>query len=153
MQLHLPLFPKDIKLITATIGVFSKDGIVNYVVSGLPVFSHSEEDVKSFRYITSKLILQGLCKRSDISKCFGVSYDSVKRYVKRLEEHGDQGFFKNDLRQGSCYKLLPDVLNRMQKHINDGKTNSEIARLEGVTEGAVRYAVKQGKLKKKNPRY
>jgi len=153
MQLHLPLFPKDIKLITATIGVFSKDGIVNYVVSGLPVFSHSEEDVKSFRYITSKLILQGLCKRSDISKCFGVSYDSVKRYVKRLEEHGDQGFFKNDLRQGSCYKLLPDVLNRMQKHINDGKTNSEIARQEGVTEGAIRYAIKQGKLKKKNPRY
>lgn len=150
MQLHLPLFPNDIKLITATIGVFSKDGIVNYVVSGLPVFSHSEEDVKSFRYITSKLIQQGLCKRSDISKCFGVSYDSVKRYVKRLEVHGDQGFFKNDLRQGSCYKLLPDVLTRMQKHINDGKTNSEIARLEGVTEGAIRYAIKQGRLKKKS---
>lgn len=149
MQLLLPLFQRGIKLITATIGVFSKDGIVNYVVSGLPVFSHSENDIKSFRYITSKLILQGLCKRSDISKCFGVSYDSVKRYARRLEEHGDQGFFKNDNRQGSCYKLLPDVLNRMQKHLDDGKTNSEIARLEGVTEGAIRYAIKQGRLKKK----
>ncbi|MBN2001127.1 hypothetical protein JW935_26515, partial [candidate division KSB1 bacterium] len=142
MQLLLPLFPNKIKLITATIGVFTKDGIVNYVLNGLSVFSHSENDNKSFRYITSKLILQGLCKRSGISKCFCVSYDSVKRYAKRLEEHGDQGFFKNDLRHGSCYKLLPDVLHRMQKHINDGKTNSEIARLEEVTEGAIRYAIK-----------
>jgi DNA-directed RNA polymerase specialized sigma24 family protein len=37
----------------------------------------------------------------------------------------------------------------MQRRLDEGLSNSEIARLAGVTEGAVRYAIKQGKLKKK----
>jgi len=149
MQLLMPIFSPEVKLITSTLGAFSRDGIVNYIHGGLPIYSHAETDLRSFRFITSKFIQMGLCKRSEISKCFGVSYDSVKRYVKLLDEHGDTHFFRNDNRQGSCYKLLPDVISRMQKHLDNGKSNSETARLAGVTEGAVRYAIKQGKLKKK----
>lgn len=148
MQMLLPIFPRDIKLITETVGVFSRDGIVNYCHCGVPIFSHTTEDLKSFHYITSKLILQGICRKIEISRCFGVSYDSVNRHVKKLREEGETGFFANDNRRGHCYKLLPDVVDRMQRYLNEGKNNSEIARLEGVTEGAVRYAIKKGILKK-----
>jgi transposase len=123
---------------------------VNYLHSGVPIYSHAESDLKHFRYITSKFILEGLCTRREISNCFGVSYDSVKRYTKRLETKGYQFFFNHDNRQGSCYKLLPAVITRMQKNLDAGMSNSEIARIENVTEGAVRYAIKTGKLKKKN---
>ena len=149
MQLIMPLFPPEVKLITETMGVFARDGIVYYLHSGLPIYSHAESDLKSFRFITSKFILQGLCRRREISDCFGVSYDSVKRYTKILAEEGDTAFFTRDNRQGSCYKLLPEVIERMQKYLDEGKSNSEIARLEHVSEGAIRYALKTGKLKKK----
>jgi hypothetical protein len=37
----------------------------------------------------------------------------------------------------------------MQRYLDEGKSNSEIARLEHVTEGAVRYSIKTGVLKKR----
>ena len=148
MQLLLPIFPAEIKLINPVLGVFAKDGIVNYLHSGVPIYSHAETDIKQFRFITSKFILEGLCARREISDCFGVAYESVKRYASRLSTDGHKFFFSNDDRQGSCYKLLPAVIARMQKYLDAGKSNSEIARLENVTEGAVRYAIKTEKLKK-----
>ena len=148
MQLLLPIFPPEVKLITHTFGVFARDGIVNYLHCGVPIYSHAAEDLNSFRYITSKFVLQGLCKQVEISRCFGISYDSVKRNTRRLAEQGERVFFASDPRGGQCYKLLPAILDRMQRKLDGGTSNSEIARLEGVTEGAVRYAIKHGKLKK-----
>jgi len=151
MQLMLPIFPANTEMITATLGVYTKDEVVTYLHCGQPVFSHLQSDHRSFRFITSKFILQGLCRLVDVSNCFQVSYDSVKRYVRRLEECGDSGFFTKEKQNGgSCYKLMPDVIKRMQGHIDEGKNNCEVARLEDVSEGAVRYAIKHGTLKKNN---
>jgi len=149
MQLLLPIFPHDVKLINPCLGVFEKEGIIFYLHNGVPIFSHKSEDLKSFRYITSNLIIQGVCHKIEIQKCFGVSYDSVKRSEKKLREKGERAFFTEENRRGSCYKLLPTTLLRMQAYLDAGKNNSEIARLESVSEGAVRYAIKTGKLKKK----
>ena len=148
MQLILPIFPAGTELLNAQLGVFTKDGLVTYVHCGVPIFSHAKDDHKGFRYITSKFIRQGLCRMTEVSDIFHVSYDSVKRYVRKLDDEGERGFFGPDNRRGSCYKLLPAVIARMQKYIDAGKSNSEIARLEDVTEGAVRYAMKKGSLKK-----
>lgn len=150
MQILLPIYPAGTEMISASLGVGRKDGIVTYIHSGMPIYSHLENDIRSFRFITSKFILQGLCRMVDISMCFHVSYDSVKRYVRRLEACGDTEFFTNDKRNGgSRHKLLPEVIGRMQRYLDEGVSNSEIARLEGVTEGAVRYSIKTGVLKKR----
>ena len=149
MQLLLPIFPVETKHITASLGVFEQDEIVYYLHCGVPIFSHISEDLQSFRYITSKFILQGLCKKTEISECFGVSYDSVIRYVNKLEEQGDSGFFANDTRHGYAHKLFGQVLERVQKGLDEGKNNCWLAREEKVSEGAIRYAIKTGKLKKK----
>lgn len=149
MQLMLPIFPVGTEMITATLGVGKKDGVVTYLHCGMPIFTHLESDHRSFRFITSKFVVQKLCRMVDVSTCFHVSYDSVKRYVRRLEECGDKGFFTKEKQNGgSRYKLLPDVVRRMQGYLDDGKNNCEIARLEHVTEGAVRHAIKTGLLKK-----
>ena len=149
MQLILPIFPTTTAYITSCLGVCRADEIVTYLHCGVPIFSHKEEDHKAFRFISSKFVLQGLCRKVDIAECFHVSSDSVNRYVNKLERLGESGFFKDrDNRKGSCYKLLPAVLERMQGYLEQGKSNSEVARLEGVTEGAVRYALGKGFLKK-----
>jgi len=143
----LPIFSQEVKLLSPVLGVFEKDSIVTYLHAGAPIYSHVKDDLKSFRYITSKLILQGLCRVIDISDCFGVSYDSVKRHVRKLRESGDSGFFK-DNRRGSHYKLVGSVVSRIQRYLDEGKSNSEIARLEDISEGTVRHALKTGLLKK-----
>lgn len=149
MQVLLPIYPVGTEMISSNLGVGRKDGIITYLHSGMPIYSHLENDYRSFRFITSKFILQGLCRKIDVSTCFHVSYDSVKRYIRRLEERGDRGFFTGDNRNGgSRYKLLPEVIERMQRYLDKGMNNSEIARREGVSEGTIRYSIKTGVLKK-----
>jgi transposase len=150
MQLLLPIFPVDTKLITPSLGVYKHEDIVYYLHCGAPIFSHIAEDILSFRYITSKFILQKLCRKIEICECFGVSYDSVNRYVNKLEAKGDSEFFiKDNNRHGYAHKLLPEVIERIQKMLSEGKSNTSIARKEGLSEGTIRYAIKTGKLKKK----
>lgn len=43
----------------------------------------------------------------------------------------------------------PDVLQRIQDELNRGKSAYSIAKQEGISEGSIRYAIKQGRLKKK----
>ncbi len=92
MQLLLPIFPKDITLITPNLGVYEKDGIVNYLHSGVPIGNHSCNDLKSFRCHTSRMIEVGLCRQSAIVRTFGVSSDSVKRSLKLFQQKGEKGF-------------------------------------------------------------
>ncbi len=102
-----------------------------------------------FRFITSNLILQGRCTNQDISDTFHVSTDSVRRWKQKLSEEGEVAFFKEESRHGRSYKLLPDVLDRIQNKMNEGRSPNSIAMEEGISEGSIRYAVSLGRLKKK----
>jgi DNA-binding CsgD family transcriptional regulator len=151
MQTILPIYPARTEFINATLGICQEDNIVTYISNALPIYSHASNDYQSFRFITAKLVLLGRCSQKEIADCFHVSYDSVKRSVRRLKETGESGFFTQDNRHGNAYKLLPDKLTRMQRAIDSGKSNCEIARTENISEGSVRYAIKKGLLKKKLP--
>ena len=146
----LPLFPSDTQLLTPVIGVRESDGYVHYFLSGLPIYSHRKDDHFRFRYITSHLALQGLCSNQDIVDLFHVSSDSVRRWKKKLSEEGEIVFFGGiDGRHGHSSKLLPSVLARIQLEMDKGKSVYSIAKKEGVSEGSIRYWIKQGQLKKR----
>jgi len=137
-------------MLTPVIGVREIDGFVQYLLSGLPIYSHGKEDHLRFRYITSHLTLQGLCKNQDIVDLFHVSHDSVRRWKKKLSEAGESVFFGgSDGRHGHSSKLFPLVLERIQSEIDTGKSVYSIAKKEGVSEGSIRYWIKQGQLKKR----
>jgi len=136
-------------MITLTLGVREYGGTVYYLHSGMPIFSHESGDLTKFRYITSNLILQGLCNNQDIADTFHVSTDSVRRWKKKLSEEGEVAFFKEESRHGRSHKLLPNVLDRIQGKLDEGRSSYSIAKEEGISEGSIRYAISLGRLKKK----
>lgn len=148
MQLILPIFPKEAKLITPSLAVYEQGGEVFYSHSGMPIFSHPSNDLNLFRYITSNLVHQGLCRQVDIVNTFHVTTDSVKRSLRKFESKGMGAFVEKDGRHGRSYKMTPDRLSRIQKRLDRGESNSSIARDEGISEGSIRYMIKQGQLKK-----
>ena len=151
-QLLLPLFPNGTQQLTPYIGVREYEGQVHYLLNGLPIYSHSKADHLRFRYITSHLLLQGLCKNQDVVDLFQVSHDSVRRWKKKLSEGGESVFFGvSESRHGHSSKLFPEVLERIQSGMNTGKSVYSIAKEEGVSEGSIRYWIKQGQLKKNKP--
>ena len=148
MQLLLPIFPADTKMISKCLGVYQRDSIVQYIANGLPIYSHASEDLQSFRFITSNFINQGLCKSSEVSRCFGIPVDSVKRYLTKLRTEGEAAFFSGEKRKGYCHKIRGSVLESIQKKLDKGRSVNSIAKEEGLTEGSIRYSIKQGYLKK-----
>jgi hypothetical protein len=150
MQLILPIFPREAKLINEQVGVYEHDGLVQYIVNGLPVYGHSKEDLNAFRFITSNFIHQGLCRKVDIERCFGVSEDTVSRAYKKFITKGEAGFFGEDARRGHAHKIIGERKERIQFKLDKGQSVNSIAKEEGVRESAIRYTIEKGYLKKKS---
>ncbi len=147
-QLQLPIFPAGSSLITRQIAFERKDERVYYFHGLLPVFSHDVDDLKSFRFITSQLIIGGNVKQTEIVKAFGVSHISVKRYVKLLKERGSEGFFK--VKKGrSEHILTPEVVETAQRLLYEGKNISEVGKLLDIKFDTIRKAISSGRLHKK----
>jgi hypothetical protein len=136
MQLQLPIFPQDTKLINPILGVYERAGIVQYLLNGMPMYSHAKDDIQAFRFITSNCIHLGLCRKVDIQRAFGVSDDSVGRAYKRYRH---------------AHIITGEVRIRIQAKLDQGQSNNSIAKEEGIRESAIRYALQEGYLKKKAP--
>ena len=151
MQLQLPIFSRETKLISNCVGYYTKEGIVQYIVNGLPVFAHGEGDLNSFRYIVSNFIDQGLCRKVEVQRAFHVSDDSINRYYKIYKEKGADGFFgeKPVASGGKSYKVVGETVVKIQKEIDSGKSINSIAKSFGISEGTIRYNISQGYLKKR----
>ncbi len=147
-QLLLPIFPRDTEFLTPTLGVFKDSDSVYYLHNGVPIFSHLASELNRFRYITSHLLVQGLCQNVDIVRVFHVSTDSVRRWKNKLSEAGEAAFFSPVIAHSSAHKLLPDVLERIQHKLDEGASVNSIAKKEKLSEGSIRYAITQGRLKK-----
>lgn len=148
-QLVLPLFSPDCKLINNQVG-FEKIGSRIYYFHGrLPVFSHEEDDLESFRFITSQLVVGGNVKQQQIVKAFGVSAISVKRSVKRLREHGPKGFFRQSARTRSAHVLTPEVKEKVRKCLDRGLSVSETGKKLNINSSTIHKAIQSGQLEKK----
>jgi hypothetical protein len=148
MQLLLPIFPIKTKLITESLGVYERDGIIFYLHCGVPIHQHHKDDMNNFRFVTSHLVRQKMCRQTDIVRVFGVSEDSVSRYYKKYETEGESAFFGKDNRSGKRHKLIGERLERVQAALDKGESVYGTAKKEGVSEGALRYAIIKGYLKK-----
>lgn len=150
MQLQLPIFSRETKLISDCVGYYTRDGIVQYIVNGLPVFAHDEGDLNGFRYIISNIIDQGLCSKAEAQRAFHVSDDSIYRYCKLFKDKGADGFFGERPRsKRRCHKVVGDVSKKIQNQINEGKSINSIAKAIGISEGTIRYQIQKGYLTKK----
>ena len=84
-------------------------GRVTYFNGAMPVFSHAEDDLATFRLITSQFCINGNCKQSDIVRAFGVPLSTVKRYCALYRSKGPAGFYAPPVRRGAAVLTEPLV--------------------------------------------
>ena len=148
MQLQQPLFPISTTFVSNCLGVYEKDGQVQYMVNGLPVYSHGKDDLQSFRYITSNFIHEKLCRKTEVQRCFHVREDSVFRAKKKFVKQGAEVFFGSDNRKGTPHKIIGEKKQQIQNKLDKWQSVNSIAKQEGGRESAIRYHLQQGYLKK-----
>jgi len=149
MQQQLPIFPESTSLVNSSVGVYSKDDFVYYLHNGSPVYCHSKDDRKSYRYILANLVVNGLCNATELGHALGVNVRNVQRYALALRKHGIGYFFNREDQRGQCYKFTEDIKDRAQSMLDTGKSQKSIAETLGISESAIRYHVRNGNLIKK----
>ncbi len=146
-QLQLPIFPVGSTEVTQDLAFEKRDGRVTYFYGTLPVFSHDESDIASFKMITAQFYLNGYVKQMDIVRAFGVSAISVKRAVKRFQEEGPQGFYTEKKTRGATV-LTPEVMKQAQQRLNDGLEPCEVADQLGIKPDTLNKAIRARRLHK-----
>jgi hypothetical protein len=147
-QVQLPIFPASSTALTEEVAFEQRDGTVYYFNGHLPVFSHPIDDLASFRFFTSQLIINGNASQGQVSRAFGVPLITVKRAVKKLREEGAAGFFRPaPPRQG--HRLTPELLLRAQNLLDEGLGVPAIGAELGVLPNTIHKAISHGRLKKK----
>jgi transposase len=149
LTIQLPLFPPELTFINRQISFQKKDGIVYYFHGLFPLFTHEEGDLKSFRLITSQLVMSGNVKQIEIAEAFGVTYISVKRSVNLLRKEGPKGFFKKDVKARTSHVLTGEVVEKVQGYLDKGYSPSEIAGKLNLKANTIRKAIQSGRLRKK----
>lgn len=148
-QMQLPIFPPGLNHITSQVGYEKRDGKVWYFLGQLPLYSHEEDDVEAFRFISSQLVMNGHAKQSEIVRAFGVTSISVKRSVKRYRERGMKRFFEKEKGGRSPHVLTPNVSAKAQRLLDRGYPTSQVAASLGIKADTIRKAIQQGRLQKK----
>lgn len=92
-QLQLPIFIEGVSQITLELGYSKKDGQIIYYNGTLPIFTHQESDLGSFKMILSQLYINGSASQPQLAEAFSINTQAVKRWVKKYRDEGIEAFF------------------------------------------------------------
>jgi predicted transcriptional regulator len=144
------MFPTGVTEITPQLAFKKEDGRVVYFNGHMPVAAHDENDLPTFRMITSQFYVMGLVSQSDLTRVFGVSPISVKRYVKVLREQGPGGFYAPKRTRGAAV-LVSDVVEKAQALLAEGMTVADVAKQLSIAADTLRKGIDSGRVRvKKN---
>jgi len=146
-QLHLPMFPNGVRHITSELGFEKRDGQVTYFNGHMAVFSHAEDDIASFRMITSQFCANGYARQSDITRAFGVTSISMKRWVKLYRAKGAKGFYEPRVTRGAAV-LTESVVMQIEDLLAEGASNSEVAGKLELKLDTLQKAIRAGRVRK-----
>ena len=144
-QIQLPMFPDGVTEITSDLAFEKRDGRVTYFHGVFPVFAHEEDDISTFRMITSQFCVQGSATQSQIVRAFGVPLRTVKRYCKLYRDKGPQGFYAPRIYRGAAV-LLPEVMRQAQQLLDQDMDVKQVAAQLAVKPDTLQKAVRAGRL-------
>jgi hypothetical protein len=146
-QLQLPMFSFGVTPITSLLAFIKEDKNITYFNGSLPVFSHLENDIDSFRMITAQFCVNGHTQQMDIVRAFGVTSISVKRSVKRYREEGARGFYKQKNTRGAAI-LTHSVIEQVQQLLSEHEEVADIASKLNIKADTLSKAIRAGRLHK-----
>jgi hypothetical protein len=145
-QLQLPIFPDGVTPITNQFAFMRQNGQVTYFNGHMPVFSHAETEIVTFRMITGQFCVAGHVKQSDIIRTLGVTSISVKRSVKIYCEKGPKGFYAPRVAHGPAV-LVEDVVSEIEGRLAGGATPADVAKTLGLKLNTMQKAMREGRIR------
>ena len=84
-QLRLPVQPAGAEEINDVVAVLRRDGQVAYFASGVPLFTHREDDAVGQRIAAVQMLELGLARQDEVSAALAVNRTTLYRQHCKLK--------------------------------------------------------------------
>jgi len=148
IQTRLPLVPPEAVEINGTVCFVDGGQRIGYFAAGVPLFSHATEDAVGRRVAAAQIVALGLAKQSELSAALGMDRTTLWRQQRKFEAEGIGGLVDEKRGPKGPHKLSDPVLKSAQQLLDEGTSMRGTAASMGVSEGAIRHAIRKGLLSK-----
>jgi len=148
-QGRLGLLPHDAEVLSDTVAVSRSQGSLLFFNPGGPMLRAVPDDREQVRLAAVHLLdpeIGGGLKVGVLAGVLGVHRASLHRWRRTYEAESVAGLREERRGPKGPHKLRGAVLARAQRDLDQGCSQAEAARRAGVTEGAIRLALKQERL-------
>lgn len=149
LQARLATSTSKVQAISPELGVAREGGRVVLFNAGGPIFTYREDDVEARRLAVAMVShpALGLASPKPLAEGLGIHRSTVFEYRQRYEEGGVEALRTRKPGPKGPHKLVGDRLERAQALLDEGQSNRAVARAVEVSEGAIRQARNQGRLR------
>jgi len=150
---ELPLLPEEATTLGPRLAVVETPAELIFMNASGPLMSCARTDAAAKRFIGAVLMRQGLAKGEDLAGVLGVHRSTLFRNQKIYREGGLDAIHdgRGHGAPRRAHKLTDDILPIAQACLDQGGSQSAAARAVGVSETAIRHAIKTGRLRRGAP--
>ncbi len=148
--IELPLLPEEAITLGPRLAIIETPEELLFMNASGPLMNCSRNDATAKRYIGAVLLTQGLAKGDDLAAVLGIHRSTLFRNQKLYREGGLEAI-RDGRGHGAprrAHKLTDEVLPIAQACLDQGRSQSAAAREVGVSETAIRHAIKTGRLRR-----
>jgi transposase len=148
LQQRFPLLPEDTQFVSEHLAAARHDNRLVFFNASGPIYACSLDDEGSLRM--AAVVLSdpelALATPSQLANVLGRHRSRIHDYTKRHRDGGTKALQPKRPGPRGPSKLKGIVLARAQKYLNQGKPNTHVAKLVGVSEQTIRKGLKEGRL-------
>ncbi len=145
-QYHLPAPPGGSEEINTVVAMVHEHGQVAYFASGVPLFVHAENDAVGRRIAAVQLLELGLARQDELSAALAVHRSTLYRQHRKLTTEGVLGLVDGKRGPHGPHRFTSDKRQRVVHLLGEGRSIRQAAQEVGVSEGAIRHALRRGEL-------
>ncbi|MDT8342524.1 MAG: hypothetical protein RQ751_13520 [Longimicrobiales bacterium] len=153
LQARLSVSASEVEVISPELGVAREDGRVVLFNGGGPIFMYREDDVEAQRLAVAMVSQPALdlAAPKPLAEALGIARSMVFEYRERYEAGGAEALRTKKPGPKGPHKLTGERRERAQALLDKGESNRAVARAVELSEGTIRQALKQGRLRAAQP--
>jgi len=148
LRSRLPLLPAEAEVISPDLAILRRDGKVVLLNAAGPIYGCREDDEVGVRLAAVLAAELGLASVKSLAAAFRVHRATVHRDHAKLEEGGVVGLQPRKRGPKGPHKLTGAALLKARRILDAGGSLREAGARAGVSEFAIRHALKRGLLQR-----
>ncbi len=144
LQPALLLLPAHARQLGSNLAMVREKQRVTFFNASGPLYSCAENDRDGIHLAAAMLVDLRLAKPTVLADALGLHRSTIFKSVTRLRQQGTEGVRRKKRGPRGPHKLHGAVRARAQRLLDDGVSNRQVARKLGISEGAIRHALRNG---------